>query len=75
MAKALSYHDLPFHEITDELVAQCSKFFSAHYGVWGAKGPVPGKSVRLTPEKIRQQCLFNSEVRLPFFPAKQMRLS
>jgi len=40
---------------------ECSALFSAHYGVWGARGPRPGKHVALTPARLREACLFDDQ--------------
>lgn len=47
------YHWLPGTLVQPGLLDEFSKLYSQHYGIWGKLGPRPGKSVRLTPEKLR----------------------
>ncbi|GFR41416.1 hypothetical protein Agub_g2099 [Astrephomene gubernaculifera] len=61
------YTRLPGTKVTDEHLIACSKLFSEHYGLWGrqpdpkAPGPKPGSRVRLSPERLRQQSLYDPE--------------
>jgi 2-polyprenyl-3-methyl-5-hydroxy-6-metoxy-1,4-benzoquinol methylase len=36
----------------NELLASCANLFSGHYGVWSAKGPQPGKRIRIPPSFV-----------------------
>lgn len=47
-------------EVDDTLLNKCAELFSGHYGVWGEGGRgIPGQPVKLTAQRLRQQCLFN----------------
>ena len=48
-------------EVTSVELEECSALFSAHYGMWGARGPRPGKHVTLTPARLREACLFDDQ--------------
>ena len=50
---------LPRSEINNELLLKCATLFSNHYGIWSEKGFVPGKHVKLSLDKIKQQFLFD----------------
>jgi len=45
--------------INDRTLEECSELFSSNYGIWGPKGRNPGKPVKLSPSRIKQQCLFD----------------
>lgn len=43
--------------VTDELIEECSKLYSSHYGVWGQSVPPPcisGENIRLSPKLIKK---------------------
>ena len=48
-----SFQWMPGSELAPEVLGECAELFSAHYGVWSPRGPRPGKSIRLSPEKLR----------------------
>jgi hypothetical protein len=45
--------------LSDTEVAECATLFSAHYGVWSARGPRPGARVAMSPAMLRRSCLFD----------------
>ena len=56
----LIYSVIPAGAITDEQLKACSQLFSKEYGVWGANSKAaPGSRVRLSPARLREQCVFN----------------
>ena len=56
----ISYTRLHRNQISDELLLKCATLFSKHYGIWSEKGFVPGKHVKLSLDKIKQQFLFDN---------------
>lgn len=44
---------------SDADIADCAALFSAHYGVWSARGPRPGAPIALSPARLRAACLFD----------------
>ncbi|MCJ1476724.1 hypothetical protein MMC13_005392 [Lambiella insularis] len=59
-----SFELLTGDEITDDILKPAARLFSANYGVWGPLaapnlGPFaqPGRRMRISPSKLRQQCL------------------
>ncbi len=39
--------------LDDALLKECAALFTAHYGVWGARGPRPGARVALSAARVR----------------------
>lgn len=39
--------------VNSELLAEMSKLYSGHYGIWSREGPRPGHPIRLSPDQIR----------------------
>ena len=48
-------------DVTPEELQECAALFSAHYGVWGARGARPGQRVAFTPSRLRAACLFDDQ--------------
>ena len=48
------YDVIPARAITDKQIQACSHLFSNEYGVWDVQ-----RRVRLSPARLREQCLFN----------------
>ena len=51
--------DEPRHHPSAQL-KECAALFGKHYGVWGPKGHKPGERVKLGAQRLKDQCLFNS---------------
>ncbi|KAI0071521.1 hypothetical protein K474DRAFT_1606810 [Panus rudis PR-1116 ss-1] len=46
--------------VTEEQLRACAKLFSENYGVWGADASprlTPGSRIRMSPRKLRSECL------------------
>jgi hypothetical protein len=52
-----SYSRCKGSEADSTLVESCVALFSNHYGVWGDRGPAPGKHVKLTAKRLSEQYL------------------
>lgn len=50
-----------YDEVTSQDLIDTAALFSAHYGVWGARGPRPGQRVSFTPDRLRDACLFDDK--------------
>lgn len=50
----LSYRCISCSRMTDEEINATAKLFSEHYGIWSQKGINPGKNVKLSSTRIRQ---------------------
>lgn len=42
-------------EITREHIEQAATLFSQEYGIWGPQGPHPGKRIRMSASKLKDQ--------------------
>jgi hypothetical protein len=51
----------PRAALSDAEVAECAALFSAHYGVWAARGPRPGARVTMSPAMLHRSCLFDDD--------------
>uniref|UniRef100_A0A915EP42 Acireductone dioxygenase n=1 Tax=Ditylenchus dipsaci TaxID=166011 RepID=A0A915EP42_9BILA len=51
---------LESENITEDLLHQCSKLFSHHYGLWSHLGPRPGHTVLISSSRLRQNYLFDA---------------
>ncbi|KAG1777586.1 hypothetical protein EV702DRAFT_1197205 [Suillus placidus] len=55
------------NEISDNILNACAKLFSSNYGFWGkqastiSKYTIPGKNVKMTGARLREQCLSHPE--------------
>lgn len=51
------YRVVPGSHVTNDILKECSKLFSEHYGVWGegTKYGTPGARVRLSPQRLEHQ--------------------
>lgn len=47
------YHWLPGTLVPADLLSNFSQLYCDHYGTWGEFGPNPGKTVRLSPDRLR----------------------
>lgn len=48
--------------ITQYVLEKCATLFSENYGVWGeAAGPFPGRPVKLSHSRLRNDYLFNPQ--------------
>ncbi|KAI1935012.1 hypothetical protein LOZ66_005561 [Ophidiomyces ophidiicola] len=56
MAKQV-YETFSQDEVTDNMMEGAAKFFSENYGTWGANSHSPGKPVKLSARRLRQQYL------------------
>ena len=56
-----SFSDFHMLNVSDDLIKECAKLFSEHYGVWNAKGFKPGHHVQLSPQRLRAQYLFDRD--------------
>lgn len=43
--------------LTDDMLGEAARLFSAHYGVWGPAAARPGRRVRLSPARLRRDYL------------------
>lgn len=46
--------------LDDATLDSMAQLFSAHYGVWGPRGPKPGERVRMSAARLREQHLFDN---------------
>ena len=58
---AFSFSDFHMRDVSDDLIKECAKLFSEHYGVWNAKGFKPGHHVQLSPQRLRTEYLFDPD--------------
>eukprot|EP01031_Cornospumella_fuschlensis_P038919 gene38919-47340_t len=56
----VSYRTYCANEISESILAECSRLFSTHYGVWGSQSHAPpGQRIKMSPQAMRRQLLFN----------------
>lgn len=60
----MEYTTLPASKVTVPQLEACATLFSEHYGVWGPAAKTPGDRVRLSPARLKVQCLFNESCTL-----------
>lgn len=48
----VDYGWIPGLLVGTELLAECSDLYSAHYGVWGPRGPHPGEQICVPPQML-----------------------
>lgn len=58
---SFTFSDYCMQDISKEILAECAKLFSNHYGIWGKEGCRPGEKVQLSPQLLQAQYLFDSE--------------
>lgn len=51
--------DINTVSVTPQLLKECSELFNENYGIWSDKGPHPGKNVKLSTNRLKEQCLFD----------------
>jgi len=56
------FHRISGLKVSEELIAEMSKLYSDHYGVWGTGGKHPGSQVRLSSKSIRNWLVDDSYV-------------
>jgi GNAT superfamily N-acetyltransferase len=44
-------------EITPSHISQAATLFSENYGIWGSRGPKPGKRIKMSPSTLQDQIL------------------
>ncbi|KAK2797694.1 hypothetical protein FQN50_009118 [Emmonsiellopsis sp. PD_5] len=50
----------PGNQVTDAMLGEAAKLFNENYGVWGKRSHSPGKPVKLSGHRLREQYLPNS---------------
>ncbi|OJD21471.1 hypothetical protein ACJ73_07186 [Blastomyces percursus] len=56
------FQTIPGDQVTDTMLGEAAKLFNENYGIWGKLSHSPGKPVRLSARRLREQYLPNSSV-------------